>query len=110
MNQTRSVGRGATRNSPNGQHFSRSSRSRDTVDRIQYPGTCTAVIGSMTQTMKAQSALASASIRAAVTKISSTKAQSGCVYGLDFPCRQTANVRQILTDAGISVRQYLGGD
>ena len=73
-------------------------------------GSCEAELGSMTQAMKAQSVLAAASIRASVTKLSSTKGQTGCVYGLDFPCRQTANVREILTDAGIRVRQYLGGE
>ena len=111
MNQIRPERRNATRVSPNGQNSSRSStRSREYEDRIQYPDTCTAVIGSMTQTMKAQSVLATASIRAAVTKLSSTKNQTGCVYGLDFSCRQTPNVRQILADAGIPVRQYLGGE
>ena len=94
-----------------GQNSTRSySRSHEYADRIQYPGTCTAVIGSMTQAMKAQTALAEASIRASVTKISSTKTQTGCVYGLDFPCRQENNVRQVLQDAKIPVRQYLGGN
>ena len=87
-----------------------------TVKEVEYmrenqrAGDCIAVIGSMTQAMKAQAALAEASIRASVTKISSTKSQTGCVYGLDFPCRQADNVRQVLEDAKIPVRQYLGGN
>ena len=111
MNQIRPERRNTTRVSPNGQNSPKTSaRSHEHADRIQYPDTCTAVIGSMTQTMKAQSVLATAAIRAAVTKLSSTKSQTGCVYGLDFSCRQSQNVRQILSDAGIAVRQYLGGE
>ena len=34
---------------------------------VQYPGTCTAIFGSMTQTLHAQSSLAAASIRTAVS-------------------------------------------
>ena len=109
MNHTRPERR--DRPSSAGQILTRSySRSHEHADRIQYPGTCTAVIGSMTQAMKAQAALAEASIRASVTKISSTKSQTGCVYGLDFPCRQADNVRQVLENAKIPVRQYLGGN
>ena len=93
-----------------GQHSSRSdSRSPQAADRIQYPGVCTAVIGSMTQAMKAQALLAEASVRASITKISSSKNQSGCVYGLDFPCMQKPNVQQVLAAGGITVRHYLGG-
>ena len=72
-------------------------------------GICTAVIGSMTQAMKAQSALAEAAIRASLTKISSSKTHNGCAYGVDFPCTQSRNVRVILENAGIRVREYLQG-
>ena len=75
---------------------------------VQYPGTCTAIFGSMTQTLHAQSSLAAASIRTAVTKISSAQTHGGCAYGLTFPCMQAGNVRQILADAGIRVRQIFG--
>lgn len=72
-------------------------------------GTCTAVIGSMTLAMKAQSALAEAAIRANVTKVSSSETHNGCAYGVDFPCSQSGNVRTVLSRAGIRVRQYLQG-
>ena len=75
---------------------------------VRYPGTCTAIFGSMTQTLHAQSSLAAASIRTAVTKISSAQTHGGCAYGLTFPCMQAGNVRQILADAGIRVRQIFG--
>ncbi len=73
------------------------------------PGICTAVIGSMTQAMKAQSILAEAAIRAHISKISSSGAAGGCAYGVDFPCTQSANVKMILTRAGVRVREYLKG-
>ena len=75
---------------------------------IQYPGTCTAVIGSMTLTLRAQSILADASIRTSVTKISSAKTHHGCAYGLIYPCIQSGNVSAVLSDAGIAIRHVLG--
>lgn len=81
----------------------------DESQTIRYPGTCTAVIGSMTQTMKAQSALAAASIRAAVTKVSSARTHGGCAYGLTFPCMQAENVRTVLSTEGIRIRQMYEG-
>ncbi len=72
-------------------------------------GICTAVIGSMTQAMKAQTVLAEAAIRATLTKISSSKASGGCAYGVDFPCTQSGNVKMILDRAGVRVREYLQG-
>lgn len=70
---------------------------------------CTAVIGSMTQAMRAQTVLAEAAIRANITKISSSQTHNGCAYGVDFPCTQSGNVRSVLNGAGIRVRQYLQG-
>ena len=72
-------------------------------------GTCTAVIGSMTGAMRAQSLLAEAAIRAAVVKVSSAKTTGGCAYGVDFPCTQSANVRAVLERAGVRVREYIQG-
>ncbi len=72
-------------------------------------GSCTAVIGSMTQAMKAQSALSEAAIRATVVKVSSTRTHNGCAYGVDFPCTRSGNVQTVLTQAGVKVREYLKG-
>lgn len=72
-------------------------------------GTCTAVIGSMTQAMKAQSLLADAAIRGGITKISSARTHNGCAYGVEFPCTQSANVRTVLERGGVRVREYLQG-
>ena len=82
----------------------------DHMGGIRYPGTCTAVIGSMTLTIKAQNALAAASVRTSVTKISSGSARTGCAYGLIFPCIQQKNVTEILSSAGIRVRKILGAE
>ena len=60
--------------------------------------TCTAVIGSMTQAM-----------RAAVVKVSSAKSTGGCAYGVDFPCTQMSNATTVLNRAGVRVREYLKG-
>ena len=73
------------------------------------PGVCTAVIGSMTQAMRAQSLLAEAAIRAGITKVSSARTHNGCAYGVDFPCTQSINVRVVLERGGVRVREYLEG-
>ena len=70
-------------------------------------GRCTAVIGSMTNAMRAQAALADAAIRVSISKISSSKASGGCAYGVDFPCTQRGNVKAILDRMGIRVREFL---
>ncbi len=79
------------------------------VDNDRPTGICTAVIGSMTQAMRAQAVLAEAAIRAGVTKISSAQSHNGCAYGVDFSCTQSGNVRIVLEKAGVRVRQYLRG-
>ena len=76
-------------------------------ERAYTAATCTAVIGSMTQAMKAQSVLSEAAIRSTLTKISSSKTHNGCAYGVDFPCTQSGNVRTVLERAGVRVRDYL---
>jgi len=75
----------------------------------QRRGICTAVIGSMTQAMRAQTVLGEAAIHATLTKISSSQAHNGCAYGVDYSCVQSGNVRAVLDRAGIRVRQYLSG-
>ena len=76
-------------------------------ERSYTAGICTAVIGSMTQAMKAQSVLSEAAIRSTLTKISSSRTHNGCAYGVDFPCPQSGNVRTVLERAGVRVRDYL---
>lgn len=73
-------------------------------------GNCTAVIGSMTLTMKAQTLLSEAAIRGSIVKLSSAGRAGGCAYGLDFPCTQSIHVDRILRGGGIQVREYLQGE
>lgn len=87
----------------------RNGRMSSTPSDFAARGSCTAVIGSMTQAMRAQSILAEAAIRAAVVKVSSAKNTGGCAYGVDFPCTQMSNAKTVLTRAGIRVREYLQG-
>ena len=72
-------------------------------------GSCIAVIGSMTQAMKAQSVLANAAIFARVEKADSSMTRRGCAYGVTYACSQEANVREVLRNAGIRIRGGTGG-
>ena len=74
-----------------------------------YSG-CLAVIGSMTQTIRAQRVLANAAIRAEVVKADEADSRRGCAYALSYPCAQGANVRSVLKKGGVRVRAYHGGD
>ena len=84
-------------------------RDREAYSHELLRGSCTAVIGSMTQAMRAQSLLAEAAIRSTVVKVSSAKSTGGCAYGVDFPCTQMSNAQTVLTRTGIRVREYLQG-
>lgn len=68
---------------------------------------CTAVTVSMTVALKAQRILAKNAIRAEVIKISGASAKKGCTYGLEFDCALLGNVKAILQDFGIDVKEYL---
>ena len=70
---------------------------------------CVAVIGSMTQAMKAQRALANAAIFARVEKVDSSMTRRGCAYAVSYSCNQEANVREVLRNAGIRIRGGTGG-
>ena len=70
-------------------------------------GICTAILGSMTQAMGAQSALSEAAIRVSIVKISSSRTQNGCAYGVEYPCTQQRNVAMILERSGVRVREYM---
>ena len=67
-------------------------------------GECIAVIGSVTQAMRAQRVLAEASLRVEVIRADSTVTGRGCAYGLMYPCAQDEAVRAALRGAGIRVR------
>lgn len=72
-------------------------------------GTCMASFASMTLAMKAQKSLSQAAIRSEVVKLDSSFAARGCTWGLEFSCAQTNNVRTILGNARIPVKNYFDG-
>ncbi len=74
-----------------------------------YHSDCTAVIGSMTQTMRAQRVLANAAIPTEIIKADSAVIGRGCAYALSYSCVQDGNVRTILRRAGIRVHGFYGG-
>ena len=75
-----------------------------------YQSGCLAVIGSMTQAIRAQRVLANAAVRAEVVKADTGESRRGCAYALSYPCAQENNVRTILAGAGIRVRDYYRED
>ena len=68
--------------------------------------TCIAEIGSMTQAMRAQNALAEAAIPTTVVKTNSEKSGRGCAYGLSFDCAHIENIKNILAKSGVKVRRW----
>ena len=75
-----------------------------------YSYGCLAVMGSMTQAMRAQKVLAGAAVRAEVVKADSAHTSRGCAYALSYPCPQENNVRTILSSSGIRVRDFYRED
>ena len=75
----------------------------------QFNG-CVAMIGSMTQALRAQRVLANAALRAEIVKADSALTRRGCAYALSYSCNQDGNVRTILENAGIRVRGFYGED
>ena len=71
---------------------------------------CTAVLGSVTAATAAKRALARAAIYSETVKLSDSAGGRGCVYGVEFPCSMTDNVRSVLSDAGIRARRYFNGE
>ena len=68
--------------------------------------TCFAAIGSITYAQKAQKALAAAAIPSSVTKAEVSSSRRGCVYGVRFSCAQESNVRTVLSNARITVKEW----
>ena len=68
---------------------------------------CTAVIGAMTKAMKAQRALSAQAIRSSVVKVGKAASSKGCVYGIEFDCALTGNIRKTLEESGIAISEIL---
>ncbi len=65
-------------------------------------GMCTLKTGSMTYAIKARRALAAEGINVRVLKLGETGKKKGCIYGIEFPCSLSGNVRAVLSRSGIS--------
>ena len=76
--------------------------------KIRNSGTsCTAAIGSVTQAMKAQSALGAAAISSTVVKLESASSRRGCIYGVRYACIQDHNVHTVLSNARVAVKEWI---
>lgn len=75
-----------------------------------YEGGCVAVMGSVTQAMKAQKALGEAAIPSTVIKLEASSSRRGCTYGVRYSCAQENNVRTILGASRISVKEWKRGE
>lgn len=75
-----------------------------------YYQNCTASLGSQTRAIKAQHILTRASIPCTVVATTSKDGKRGCGYGVEFPCSMLSQVKTILEQNKVAVREYSGGD
>ena len=62
---------------------------------------CSVSLGSMTQAIKARRLLSSQGLEVKVRKISEGNSHRGCVYGIEYPCEISGNIRSVLRSNGI---------
>ena len=62
---------------------------------------CSLPLGSMTQAIKARRALAGSDITVTVKKLSTGDRGRGCIYGIEYPCEISGNVRAVLVRNGV---------
>ncbi len=70
---------------------------------------CTAAIGSLTQAIKGERALAQANINGKIVKLDSSMTRRGCAYGIEFSCEDGRAVRAIMSTEKINVNSYING-
>ncbi|MBO5281324.1 MAG: DUF3343 domain-containing protein [Clostridia bacterium] len=75
-----------------------------------YYQNCTASLGSQTRAIKAQHILTRASIPCTVVATTVQDGKRGCGYGVEFPCSMLSQVKTILEQNTVAVREYSGGD
>ena len=71
---------------------------------------CTCVIGSMTQTIRAQRILSAAAIPTETVKADLPSGKRGCSYALSFSCTQSRNVQALLEKNGVRILSFIGGE
>lgn len=67
-------------------------------------GVCSAVIGSVTQAMRAQRLLVGGRVMARVIKADPRETGKGCAYAVSYPCAQAEEARELLRRGGIRIR------
>lgn len=70
---------------------------------------CKVIIGSVTESLKAQRLLLKFTIDSSVIKADSSVSQRGCTYGLEYDCKQGERIKRILYESGINVSKHLKG-
>ncbi len=70
---------------------------------------CVAVIGSITECMRAGSLLAHSYIATEIIKADLSRGQKGCMYGLEYDSNQDKEVRDVLARAGIRPQRFYTG-
>ncbi len=65
---------------------------------------CFAVIGSLTQAMRAQHVLSDAAVFSNVEKADPTLTRRGCAYGVRYPCSREEELQAVLRRAGIRIK------
>lgn len=70
---------------------------------------CFALVGSLTDAMRAQNALTYSGIRAEVVQANQASVKRGCAYAIRFFCDEQERIRPLLRNAGIRVRSYQRG-
>ena len=70
---------------------------------------CLAIIGSMTQALRAQRLLAGVAIPSDTVKANGNDGR-GCTYALSLSCTQVENARRILMKGGVRVREFVEAD
>ena len=62
---------------------------------------CSLSLGSMTQAIKAKRILSRSDIAVNVKKLSTSGNERGCIYGIEYPCELSGNIRVILQRNGV---------
>ena len=65
---------------------------------------CSIPLGSVTIAMKARRILSAAHVQCDVVKTSHASSARGCIYGIEYPCELSGNVKSLLASAGVQTR------
>ena len=69
---------------------------------------CVVTMKSMTDALRAKSALQAKGIRADVIHLDPSVTARGCAYGVSFACRETDSIKRIWDAKGIEYGEWIG--